>query len=263
MLKRKHLTVCFILNHSRGLRVRYPGLIHSITPGQTLLSTTVGVGDGYSPGSGGNIRERIGTTEGGGRCNSGKPSGHPSKIQSKRLHTQECEGESLISPTAHIPSQEGWTWGRAGSALRRFFKPTPSPGYISHKGSGYGVCSSGRSFRGISTQGVSGGVRKLAAVQCPYNRGRLLRPHTIQRRMGRWFTGLNITQSTSFWGSLKQGPELELACHNSLYGSLANLIVLTGVPVWSSGIYLLNTTYGHRFSLLQFAINIHLSHRLL
>ena len=64
-------------------------------------------------------------------------------------------------------------------------------------------------------------------------------------------------------GSLKQGPELELACHNSLYGSLANLTVLTGVPVWSSGIYLLNTTYGHRFSLLQFAIIIHLSLRLL
>ena len=33
-------------------------------------------------------------------------------------------------------------------------------------------------------------------------------------------------------GSLKQGPELELACHNYLYGSLVNLTVLTGVPVW-------------------------------
>ena len=47
--------------------MRYPGLIYSVTTGQAFLSTTVGVGDGYSPGSGGNIRERIGTTEGGGQ----------------------------------------------------------------------------------------------------------------------------------------------------------------------------------------------------
>ena len=131
MSKRKHHTACFILNYSRGLQVRYPGLIYSVTTGQAFLSTTVGVGNGYSPGPGGNIWERIRGNRGGGcRCNSGKPTGHPSKIQSKRLHTQECEGESLISPTAHIFGQEGWTWGRAGSALQRFFKPTPSPGYI-------------------------------------------------------------------------------------------------------------------------------------
>ena len=48
--------------------MRYPGLIYSVTTGQAFLSTTVGVGNGYSPGPGGNIRERIrGNREGGGQ----------------------------------------------------------------------------------------------------------------------------------------------------------------------------------------------------
>ena len=46
--------------------MRYPGLIYSVTTGQAFLSTTVGVGNGYSPGPGGNIWERIRGNRGGG-----------------------------------------------------------------------------------------------------------------------------------------------------------------------------------------------------
>ena len=69
--------------------------------------------------------------EGGAGVIRGSHRAIPPKFNQKDYIHKNSKGEGLISPTAHIHGQEGWTWGRAGRALQRFFKPTPSLGYIS------------------------------------------------------------------------------------------------------------------------------------